>query len=105
MTTVLDFQKYCSERTMEFSFSTLAGMLGGVEKAFKCYLEGSLDQDLKDWVLLNAPDSLTAFAMTQLAQFEASSFFSIMGMLNQINMNLKDIKAGMKALLPPAKVQ
>ena len=105
MTTVPDFQKYCSERTMEFSFSTLAGMLGGVENAFKCYLEGSLDQDLKDWVLLNAPDSLTAFTMTQLAQFEASSFFSIMGMLNQINMNLKDIKAGMKALLPPAKVQ
>ena len=105
MTTLTEFQKYCADNPVDFCFDSLAEMLGGAEKVFECYLEGSLDQALKDWVLLNAPDSLTAFTMTQLARFEASSFFSIMGMLNQINLNLKEINAGMKALLPPAKVQ
>ena len=105
MTTLTDFQTHCSKTGTAPDFDGLSDMLGGVEKAFKCYLEGSMDQALKDWVLLNAPDSLTAFTMTQLAQFEASSFFSIMGMLNQINLNLKDIKSGMTNLIQPAKVQ
>ena len=105
MTTLTDFQTHCSKTGTAPDFDGLSDMLGGVEKAFKCYLEGSMDQALKDWVLLNAPDSLTAFTMTQLAQFEASSFFSIMGMLNQINLNLQDIKSGMTNLIQPAKVQ
>ena len=105
MTTLIDFQTHCSKTGTSPDFDGLSDMLGGIEKVLKSYLEGSLDQDLKDWVLLNAPDSLSAFTMTQLAQFEASSFFSIMGMLNQINMNLKEINTRMQAMLPPAKVQ
>jgi hypothetical protein len=105
MTTLTDFQTHCSNTGTAPDFDGLYDMLGGAEKVLKSYLEGSMDQDLKDWVLLNAPDSLTAFTMTQLARFEASSFFSIMGMLNQINLNLKEINAGVHAMLPPAKVQ
>ena len=105
MTTLVDFQTHCADNPVDFCFDSLAEMLGGTEKVFGSYIEGSLDQALKDCVLLNAPRALSAFTMVQLAQFEASSFFSIMGMLNQINVRLKDIKDGMTALLPPAKVQ
>ena len=104
MTTLTDFQTHCSNTGTAPDFDGLYDMLGGAEKVLKSYLEGSMDQDLKDWVLMHGSRALTAFTMTQLAQFEASSFFSIMGMLNQINLNLKEINAGMKALPPPAKV-
>ena len=105
MTTLTDFQTHCSKTGMVSGFDSLADMLGGAEKVFESHLDGSLDQSLRDWVLLYAPDALSAFTMVKLAQFEASSFFSIMGMLNQINGSLKDIKAGMTALIQPAKVQ
>lgn len=100
MTTLTDFQTHCSKTGTAPDFDGLAEMLGGAEKVFKCYLEGSLDQALKDWVLMNAPMELTAFTMSQLAQFEASSFFSIMGMLNEIKISLKDIKISVELLHP-----
>ena len=105
MTTLIDFQTHCSKTGTAPDFDGLADMLGGAEKVLKSYLEGSMDQALKDWVLMHGPRALTAFTMAQLAQFEASSFFSIMGMLNEINLNLKEINTGMQAMLPPAKVQ
>jgi hypothetical protein len=105
MTTLTDFQTHCSKTGTAPDFDGLSDMLGGAEKVLKSYLEGSMDQALKDWVLLNAPMELSAFTMAQLAQFEASSFFSIMNMLNQINLNLKDIKDGMASVIQPAKVQ
>ena len=105
MTTLTDFQTHCSKTGMVSGFDSLADMLGGAEKVFESYLEGSMDQTLKDWVLMHGPRALTAFTVTQLAQFEASSFFSIMGMLNEINLNLKEIKDGMTAMAQPAKVQ
>ena len=105
MTTLTDFQTHCSKTGTNPDLDGLADMFGGAEKVFTSYLEGSMDQTLKDWVLMHGPRALTAFTMAQLAQFEASSFFSIMNMLNQINLNLKEIKDGMTALLPPAKVQ
>jgi hypothetical protein len=105
MTTLTDFQTHCSKTGTAPDFDGLADMFGGADKVFTSYLEGSMDQDLKDWVLMHGSRALTAFTMAQLAQFEASSFFSIMGMLNQINLNLKEINAGMKAMIQTPKVQ
>ena len=105
MTKLTDFQTYCSKEGKDHSFESLADMIGGAEKTFEQYLEGAFDQPLRDWILLIAPRALSAFTMVKLAQFEASSFFSIMGMLNQISLYLKDIKSGMTALTQPTNVQ